>query len=70
MSKNDPKQYWKLINGGKKVGGRGVDLDALYDHFKHMNSSDDTSDDSDVIMTDFDNEEINKPITVIELRKL
>ena len=25
MSKNDPKQYWKLINGGKKVGGRGVD---------------------------------------------
>ena len=69
MSKNDPKQYWKLINGGKKVDGRGVDLDALYDHFKHvMNSSDDTSDDSDVVMTDFDNEEINKPITVNEIK--
>ena len=25
MSKNDPKQYWKLINGGKKVDGSGVD---------------------------------------------
>ena len=44
------------INGGKKVGGRGVDLDALYDQFKHMNSSDDTSDVSDVVMTDFNDE--------------
>ena len=70
MSKNDPKQYWKLINGGKKVDGRGVDLDALYDHFKHMNSSDDTPDDSDVVMTDFDNEEINKPITVNDIKEV
>ena len=58
------------INGGKKVGGRGVDLDALYDQFKHMNSSDDTSDDSDVVMTDFNDEEINKPITVNEIKEV
>ena len=70
MSKSDPKQYWKLINGGKKMDGSGVDLDALCDHFKHMTSSDDTSDDSGVVLTDFDNEEINKPITVNEIKEV
>ena len=35
-----------------------------------MNSSDDTPDDSDVVMTDFNNEEINKPITVNEIKEV
>ena len=35
-----------------------------------MNSSDDTSDDSDVLMTDFDNEETNKPITANEVKEV
>ena len=35
-----------------------------------MNSLDDTSDDSDVVMTDFDNEETNKPITANEVKEV
>ena len=35
-----------------------------------MNSSDETSDDSDVVMTDFNNGEVNKPITVNEIKEV
>ena len=35
-----------------------------------MNSSDETSDDSDVVMTDFNNGEIDKPITVNEIKEV
>ena len=52
------------------MSGIEVDLDTLYDPFKHIHSSDDTSDDSDVVMTDFKNEDINKPITVNEIKEV
>ena len=49
MRQNDPKGYWKLINGEKKnVSRNDVHIDELYEYFKAMNTADDTHDESEV----------------------
>ena len=68
MRQYDPKGYWKLINGEKKnVSRNDVHIDELYEYFKAMNTADDTHDESEV-PGDVHNDEINRPITVNEIR--
>ena len=61
MRQNDPKGYWKLINGEKKNDSRNDE------YFKATNTADDTHDDFEV-PADVHNDEMNRPTTVNEIR--
>ena len=65
---NEPKDYWKLINGVKKNDCRNdVHINELCEYFKTMNTADDTHDDFE-LPAEVHNDEINRPITVNEIR--
>ena len=80
MKSNNPKDFWKLINSGKKNRNKtDITMDTLLDFFKDLNSSnnnDNYHDDNDTdldINNDLDNENvdeiINGPITIDEIEK-
>ena len=80
MRSNNPKDFWKLINSGKKTRNKtDISMDTLLDFFKDLNSSnnnDNYHDDNDTdldINNDLDddnvNEIINGPITIDEIEK-
>ena len=80
MRSNNPKDFWKLINLGKKNKNKtDISMDTLLDFFKDLNSSnnnDNYHDDNDTdldINNDLDDENVNKiingPITIDEIEK-
>ena len=42
LRKNNPKEYWKIINSSKKETNSSASLSDLYDFFKNVNAQDDT----------------------------
>jgi hypothetical protein len=40
MSKNNPKEFWKLLNKGKKKKQPNIEIDKLYDFFQNLNTRD------------------------------
>jgi hypothetical protein len=39
FSKNNPKEYWKLLNKGKKKKQPNIEIDKLYDFFQNLNQN-------------------------------
>ena len=77
---NNPKDFWKLINSGKKTRNKtNISMGTLLDFFKDLNSSknnDSYHDDNDTdldINNDLDDENVNEiingPITTDEIEK-
>ena len=73
LKKNDPKEYWNIINSAKKSDNVSASLKDFYTFFKNVNSpdssngtqSDDTSESQNFNLTpDIENSnELNQPIT-------
>ena len=40
MSKNNPKEFWKLLNKGKRKKQPNIEIDKLYDCIQNLNTRD------------------------------
>ena len=77
IKKNDPKEYWNIINSAKKSDNVSASLKDFYTFFKNVNSpdssngtqSDDASESPNFNLTpDIENSnELNQPITESEI---
>ena len=38
LSKNNPKEFWKLLNKGKRKKQPNIEIDKLYDFFQNLNT--------------------------------
>ena len=36
LRRNDPKQYWKIVNAERKTGGKSTPLNDLFNFYKEM----------------------------------
>ena len=72
LKSTNPKDYWRLLNGGK--GNQTfASLDDLFEHFKKTNNSNETYENTEIPKTGDEpvlmNEEINAPITENEINE-
>ena len=76
LKKNDPREYWKIINSSKKSENNYASLNDFYDFFKNVNSQDnfdsaqnnvETNNNDFGVSTDDDTKEINQPIMESEI---
>ena len=73
LKSSNPKEYWKIINSGRKTGVPEIPTNILFDHFKGINS-DSQYDQNEADLVDAQefqvlNEQINGPITEEEIFK-
>jgi hypothetical protein len=40
LCKNNPKEFWKLLNKGKRKKQPNIEIDKLYDFFQNLNTRD------------------------------
>jgi hypothetical protein len=40
LSKNNPKEFWKLLNKGKRKKQPNIEINKLYDFFQNLNTRD------------------------------
>jgi hypothetical protein len=68
LRKNDPKEYWKILNTGKSTKQPDIEFKELFNFFKDLNTLKETNEPENTL--NFDptitaelNENINSPIT-------
>ena len=73
LKSTNPREYWKIINSGKKKNSPEIPIDILFDYFKNLNAKGDDIDDSDINQNNNRvrelNNIINAPITREEIEK-
>ena len=74
LRKNDPKEYWKILNTGKSTKQPDIEFKELFNFFKDLNTLKETNEPENTL--NFDptitaelNENINSPITKDEIFK-
>ena len=74
LRKNDPKEYWKILNSGKSTKQPDIEFKELFNFFKDLNTLKETNEPENTL--NFDptitaelNENINSPITKDEIFK-
>ena len=72
LRKNDPKEYWKILNTGKSTKQPDIEFKELFNFFKDLNTLKETNEPENTL--NFDptitaklNENINSPITKDEI---
>ena len=69
LKSNDPKEYWRILNGSKK-GENHVAVKEFYKYFKNLNNPPNYSNDEEITNdTEHVNDEINRPIRESEIRQ-
>lgn len=73
LKSTNPREYWKIINSGKKKNSPEIPIDILFDYLKNLNAKEDDIDDSDINQNNNRvrelNNIINAPITREEIEK-
>ena len=71
LKSTNPREYWKIINSGKKKNSPEIPIDILFDYFRNLNAKGDDIDDSDINQNNNRvrelNNIINAPITREEI---
>ena len=68
----NPKEYWKILNGGKRGNNPCVPINILFDYFKNLNLG--NSEDEEIVLENQNNVKdlnaiLNSPITEEEIEK-
>ena len=71
LKSNDPKEYWWIINAGKRKDANNVSIDDFFKYFESINNPSASSDDEifEVNENETENDEINMPISESEIRR-
>jgi hypothetical protein len=74
LRKNDPKEYWKILNTGKSTKQSDIEFKELFNFFKDLNTLKETNEPKNTLNVDPTitaelNENINSPITKDEIFK-